>query len=68
MQQRWCLFFDAAAGEEYELLPRAAAGKIYERDAAMVVLNHARITAGAAEASADDEYYARFKVPDDPTW
>lgn len=55
-------------GEEYELLPRAAAEKIYERDAVMVVLDHARNPAGAAEASADDEYYARFKVPDDLIW
>jgi uncharacterized protein len=50
----------------YELLPRAAAEKIYARDAAMIVLDHARDQVAAADS--DDEYYKQFQVPDDLTW
>lgn len=50
----------------YELVPRAAAEKIYARDAAMIVLDHARDQAAAADS--DDEYYKQFQVPDDLTW
>ncbi|MGH8079809.1 MAG: DUF2058 domain-containing protein [Lysobacter sp.] len=56
---------------DYELLPRAAAEKVRERDASMIVLdNAASKTAAAAEAtpSEDDEFYARFQVPDDLIW
>lgn len=54
-------------GEGYELLPRAAADKVYERDAAMVVLDHGRAEAGSGN-DADDEYYRQFEVPDDLIW
>jgi uncharacterized protein YaiL (DUF2058 family) len=54
-------------GEGYELLPRAAAGKVRARDAAMIVLDHAHDKASGA-ASGDDDYYSRFKVPDDLIW
>ena len=53
--------------EGYELLPRAAAEKVYERDAAMIVLDHGRAEAGGS-GDADDEYYRQFQVPDDLTW
>ena len=51
----------------YELLPRVAADKIYERDATMIVLDHGRSEAGTGD-NADDEYYKQFEVPDDMTW
>jgi uncharacterized protein YaiL (DUF2058 family) len=54
-------------GDGYELLPRAAADKVIERDAAMIVLDHGRAEAGSANAP-DDEYYKQFEVPDDLVW
>lgn len=54
-------------GNSYELLPRVAADKVRERDAALIVLDH-----GCAERSsdgdADDDYYKQFEVPDDLIW
>ena len=59
----------AAIGERYELLPRAAADKVIERDPAMVVLDHGKADAApAASTSEDDAYYAQFEVPDDLVW
>ena len=58
----------ARLGDGYALLPRAAAQKVYERDATMIVLDHARTQPAAQDTSADDEYYARFQVPDDLIW
>lgn len=55
----------------YAVIPRAAADKVQARDADRVVLDHggARVAGiDPAPASADDEYYARFKVPDDLVW
>lgn len=57
----------ARHGDGYALLPRAAADKVRERDAAMIVVDHAA-RAGAVPASDDDAYYARFEVPDDLIW
>ena len=54
-------------GEGYELLPRVAADKVRERDAAMIVLDHGRTEAGSGN-DADDEYYKQFEVPDDLIW
>jgi len=54
-------------GDGYELLPRAAADKVIERDASMVVLDHGRAETGGGN-SEDDEYYAQFQVPDDLVW
>lgn len=51
----------------YELLPRVAADKVVERDAAMIVLDHGRGEAGSGHG-ADDEYYKQFQVPDDLIW
>jgi uncharacterized protein len=60
----------ARLDERFELLPRAAADKVRERDATMIVLDHGQ-GAGAEPAvttSEDDAYYAQFKVPDDLIW
>jgi uncharacterized protein YaiL (DUF2058 family) len=57
----------ARHGQGYELLPRAAAEKIYARDAAVIVLDHAR-PAADAKSSEDDDYYKQFEVPDDLIW
>jgi uncharacterized protein YaiL (DUF2058 family) len=54
-------------GEGYELLPRVAADKVYERDAAMIVLDHGLAETGSGN-DADDEYYKQFEVPDDLVW
>ena len=53
-------------GDSYALIPRAAADKVYERDAAMIVLDHRRDD--ATEKTDDDAFYDRFKVPDDLVW
>lgn len=50
-------------GDAIELLPRAIADKIAERDASLV----ARVNKVSAEIDADDPY-AAFQVPDDLTW
>ncbi|MEO6799761.1 MAG: DUF2058 domain-containing protein [Rhodanobacter sp.] len=54
-------------GEGYELLPRIAADKVSERDAAVIVLDHGRAEASKG-TQADDEYYKQFEVPDDLIW
>ena len=57
-------------GEGFALLPRAAADKVRERDAGMIVLDHG-LSADAEPATAsseDDAYYAQFQVPDDLVW
>jgi uncharacterized protein len=55
------------SGDGYELLPRAAAEKVRERDATAIVLDHGQPTE-AEPQSEDDAYYAQFKVPDDLVW
>src|SRR6478735_7624911 len=57
-------------GDRYELLPRAAAEKVRERDANMIVLDHGQEagTKPPAATSEDDAYYAQFQVPDDLVW
>lgn len=57
-------------GGRYELLPRAAADKVRERDASMIVLDHGQDagTESSAATSEDDAYYAQFQVPDDLVW
>lgn len=54
-------------GDGYALLPRAAAAKVRERNAAMIVLDHGSAET-SSESAPDDEYYARFQVPDDLVW
>ncbi len=51
----------------YALLPRAAAEKVYARDAGMIVLDHGR-NPGSVAAAADDASYENFPVPDDLIW
>lgn len=51
-------------GNYHFLLPQVAA-KIAERDAKRIIVAHNN---EAASNSEDDEYYARFKVPDDLDW
>jgi uncharacterized protein YaiL (DUF2058 family) len=53
-------------GEGYELVPRAAAEKIGERDPDLIVLDHGRTDAAAT--GDDDDYYRQFQVPDDLIW
>lgn len=64
------VFVIVRVDERFELLPRAAAEKVRERDATMIVLDHGQSTGSepATEASDDDAYYAQFKVPDDLIW
>ena len=50
-------------GETAELVPRAVADKIAERDASIVV----RVNKASTEVEADDPY-ADFQIPDDFTW
>lgn len=58
-------------GDGFELVPRAAADKIRERDAAVIVLdngqNKGQDEPGTGNAE-DDAYYAQFQVPDDLIW
>jgi uncharacterized protein len=60
----------ARLDERYELLPRAAAEKVRERDAGMIVLDHGQgaATEPCTATSEDDAYYAKFQVPDDLVW
>lgn len=50
----------------YHLLPKEAANKVAERDPKRIIVAHDKGTSsGNAE---DDEYYAKFEVPDDLDW
>lgn len=53
--------------QSYELLPRVAADKVYERDGTVIVLDHGQADANT-DNDADDEYYKQFEVPDDLIW
>lgn len=57
----------ARHGDHYELVPRAAADKIIERDPSAIVLDHAH-EAASGDSTADDEFYRQFEVPDDLIW
>lgn len=59
----------ARFGEGFELLPRAAADKVRERDASAIVLDNAQPAMEPSTGNAeDDAYYAQFQVPDDLVW
>ena len=62
----------ARHGDGYVLLPRAAADKVLERDAASIVLDHrlgdASGTGSQDSPGDDDAFYAQFEVPDDLVW
>ncbi|MCC5863068.1 MAG: DUF2058 domain-containing protein [Gammaproteobacteria bacterium] len=53
-------------GRGYELLPQAAAARLRERDAALIVVDHAQ--GGDAAASSTVPGYEGFEVPDDLVW
>lgn len=59
-------------GDGVELVPRAVADKIYERDAGVVLLDNGRRDGNSGSASPDDgdDFYDQdqFKVPDDLVW
>jgi uncharacterized protein YaiL (DUF2058 family) len=56
-------------GDGFELLPRAAADKVRERDASAIVLDNAQSGTEPSTGNAeDDAYYAQFQVPDDLVW
>lgn len=57
-------------GDGHAVVPRAAAERIRERDASVIVVDHAadRKAADASDAEAEDPFYAQFKVPDDLDW
>lgn len=50
----------------YELIPRAAADKVYARDSEMIALDHSR--AKRPSGDREDDYYKQFEVPDDLIW
>ena len=52
-------------GRRYELVPRAVADKVAERDASAVVL---RNDGAADERPSTDDEYAGYEVPDDLMW
>ena len=59
----------ARHGEGFELLPRAAAEKVRERDASVIVLDNSQPGSEPSTGNAeDDAYYAQFQVPDDLVW
>jgi uncharacterized protein YaiL (DUF2058 family) len=57
----------ARHGEGYELVPRAVADRIRERDPDLIVLDHGQAEP-APPAGDDDAYYQQFPVPDDLIW
>ena len=53
----------------YAVIPRAVIEKVESRDSTMIVLDHAKTTVAAmSETGDDDEFYSKFKVPDDLIW
>lgn len=52
--------------DRYELLPRMAADKVRARAAEIIVLDHGHPS--TFDTGSEDEYYAKFEVPDDLTW
>jgi uncharacterized protein YaiL (DUF2058 family) len=60
----------ARIDDSYELLPRAAAEKVREREPSMIVLDHGQAVGSepSLASSEDDAYYAQFQVPDDLVW
>ncbi|MBX3724619.1 MAG: DUF2058 domain-containing protein [Xanthomonadales bacterium] len=54
-------------GDGHALLPRAAADRVRERDAGLLVVDHGQADASADEPEVDD-HYRRFQVPDDLVW
>ncbi len=53
-------------GEGYELVPKAVAEKIAQRDAKLILVHNTGST--AANAVAEEDPYADYKIPDDLMW
>ncbi|WP_299981177.1 DUF2058 domain-containing protein [uncultured Pseudoteredinibacter sp.] len=53
-----------AEGESYELVPKAVADKVAQRDAARVVVQNER----SSEVADEEDPYADFQIPDDLMW
>jgi len=53
-----------AEGDSYELVPKAVADKVAQRDAARVVVQNER----SNEVTDEDDPYADFQIPDDLMW
>ena len=49
----------------YHLVPRKVANKIRERDPKRIIAAH---DDKPPEPGSDDEYYAKFEIPDDLDW
>lgn len=54
-------------GDGYELVPRAAADRIRDRDPELIALDHGCSQTTPA-GDDDDAYYQQFPVPDDLIW
>ena len=52
----------------YHFVEPAVADKIAERDPKRIIVAHNNETEKTPEQTADDEYYAKFEVPDDLDW
>ena len=52
----------------YAVIPRVAVEKVEAREGSMIVLDHGRPVVASPEAGGDDDYYSKFKVPDDLIW
>lgn len=54
-------------GDGHAVVPRPAAERIRERDASMIVVDHASDPGATSDEDADP-FYAQFQVPDDLQW
>ena len=53
------------SGDGYELVPRAVADKIAQRDASLILV---RNTGSTEQLAVEDDPYADYKIPDDLMW
>lgn len=53
------------SGETYELLPKAVAGKIAQRDTSLILVQN---TGSTQETAEDGDPYANYQIPDDLMW
>lgn len=62
----------ARCGESYEVIPKPVADKIRERDMDAILVYNTPAKSGNIEADSealsDEEYYAKFEIPDDLMW
>ena len=57
-------------GDGVELVPRASADKIRERDASVILVDHGKPGEAAAPSEPEDDFYnqEQFQIPDDLVW